>query len=194
MKKSSFFAMISRMKYINRWGLMRNIRTENLSEHTLQVAMVAHMMGIINNEMLGGDADADRLATLALYHDAAEIITGDMPTPVKYHDPSLKTAYKDVEKKAAGEMLSMLPEQLVPRFSSLFFHEEKDMHLWRLVKAADKISALLKCIEEENMGNREFTQAKNAQLKFIREMDLKEADLFLELFLDKFSLSLDELR
>ena len=186
--------MISRMKYINRWGLMRNIRTENLSEHTLQVAMIAHMMGVINNEMLGGDADADRLATLALYHDAAEIITGDMPTPVKYHDPSLKTAYKGVEKKAAGEMLSMLPEELVPRFSPLFLHEEKDKYLWKLVKAADKISALLKCIEEENMGNREFTQAKNAQLKSIEEMNVKEADLFLELFLDKFSLSLDELR
>lgn len=193
MKKSSFLAMITRMKYINRWGLMRNIRTENLSEHSLEVAVIAHALGVINNS-LGGNVDANRLAVMGLYHDASEIITGDMPTPVKYHDKSIKDAYKTVEANASLEILSLLPENMIPQFAFAFRKDEGDLYLWKLVKAADKLSALLKCIEEEKMGNKEFALAKKAQQKALDEMDLPEVNYFAETFLDSFNLTLDELR
>ena len=150
MKENHFYAMLSRMKYINRWGLMRNTRNENLCEHSLEVAFVAHALGIINNEVYGGNINAERLAILGMYHDVTEIITGDMPTPVKYYNPLIRAAYKEVESVAKDELLKGLPASIRNAYDNLLTETEQEQHLWRYVKAADKISAYIKCIEEEN--------------------------------------------
>ena len=193
MSESNFFAFISRMKYIERWALMRNSIKENISEHSLEVAMIAHLLATLNNVRLGGDLDADRAALIGLYHDSSEIITGDMPTPVKYYNPQIKEAFKAVEEVAGQRLLSMLPEDLQDTYRPIFFPEEEDEYLWKLVKAADKISALIKCIEEEKNGNTEFISAKRTIEEAVKAMDLKEAEMFLEEFLPSYYKTLDEL-
>ncbi len=191
--KHHFFAMHSRMKFINRWALMRNTRTENISEHSNDVAAIAHAIAVIKNTRFGGNVNADRAAVLGLYHDMPEIITGDMPTPVKYHSEALHSEFQQVEDIACNKLLNMLPEDMQKTYKPYFFKEESDEYLWKIVKAADKISALIKCIEELNAGNNEFKRAAESSKKAIEKMNMPEANAFLEDFLESFSLSLDDL-
>ncbi len=188
--KKHFYAMMSRMKNIYRWGLMRNTRNENLSEHSLEVAFIAHALAVINNVRLGGNVSPEKTAVSAMYHDTTEIITGDMPTPVKYYNCTIKKAYKDIEKVAEQRLLDNLPDDFKDEFTKIY---NPDADIARLVKAADKISALIKCIEESNMGNREFAVAEISTRKAIKELNCPEANIFIAEFLESFSLSLDEL-
>lgn len=180
------------MKYINRWALMRNTQSENLSQHSCDVAAIAHCLATIKNVRFGGELNAERAAYLGLYHDMPEIITGDMPTPVKYHSRELRREFQQVEDNACKTLLNMLPDDLKPYYTSAFFKEETDEYLWRIVKAADKISALIKCIEEEKAGNSEFREAKASTLESIKAMNMEEVDSFLDDFMESYSLSLDE--
>ena len=191
---NTFFAMLSRMKYIHRWALMRNSYQENISEHSLEVAMLAHGLAVLGNKRLGKSLDADRAAVIAIFHDCPEIITGDMPTPIKYYSPETRDTFKAVEDEAARQLLCMLPEDLREEYEKLFFTEGEDEYLCRLVKAADRLSALIKCVEEEKTGNGDFASAKKATLSRILDMKLPEADMFIEEFLPAYSLTLDELR
>ncbi len=192
MEKYHFFAIMSRMKYINRWSLMNNTRSENISEHSLTVAMIAHALCIINNKKLGGNTDPERAAAVALFHDCTEIITGDLPTPIKYSSKTLRKAYADIELEASRQLLSTLPDYMKEEYEKLIIHENEDEHLIALVKAADKISALVKCIEEEQMGNNEFAKAKEQILEYIRSLDMEEVNIFMRDFIPSYSLSLDE--
>lgn len=192
MNNNYFYAMLSRMKYINRWGLMRNTREENLSEHSLEVAFIAHALGIINNEVFNGSINADRLAILGMYHDVTEIITGDMPTPVKYYNSEIRTAYKKVERAAGQEILTGLPENIRKRYNNLLTESETEKELWIYVKAADELSALIKCIEERKMGNTDFFKAEQSTLDSIKNMGIAEADYFIEHFIPAYSMTLDE--
>mgnify|MGYP003296188999 CR=1 FL=1 len=153
---SHFFAMLARMKYINRWALMRNIQEESICQHSMETAAFAHALALIKNKYFGGSLNADRAAVLALYHDMPEIITGDLPTPVKYFNEDMKEVYSKVEENACIKLLSMLPDELKEDYSPLFFKEDKDEYLWKIVKAADKINAMTKCLEEKKAGNKEF--------------------------------------
>lgn len=190
---NSFFAMMSRMKYIDRWALMRNSRNENLSEHSLEVSMIAHALAVIGNSSLGKKLDTGKAAVLGLYHDATEIITGDMPTPVKYYNKEIRNTYKAIEHRASETLLGMLPEKMQDSYREIFEKQEEDAYLWKLVKAADKLSAYIKCVEEEQTGNLEFVKAKEQTLIHIRQMEIPEADLFLEYFMDAYGKNLDEL-
>ncbi len=190
---NSFFAMMSRMKYIERWALMRNSRSENLSEHSLEVSMIAHALAVIGNTFLGKELDAKKAALLGIYHDATEIITGDMPTPIKYYNAQIKNTYKDIEKKASKTLLDMLPEEMQASYRAVFEKQQEDAYLWKLVKVADKLSAYIKCVEEEQAGNREFIRAKEMTLNHIRSMGVEETTLFLEYFMDSYGKNLDEL-
>lgn len=193
--ESHFFAIVSRMKYIERWALMRNARPENLSEHSLDVAMIAHMLCIIGNVRYGRELDADRAAVIGLYHDASEIITGDMPTPIKYKNEALRGAYKEVEREAEGELLSTLPDDLRPAFEKVFAATADDEYLRGLVKAADKLSAYIKCVEEASSGNGEFKTAAAATLLTLQSMRdaYPEVGDFMEEFLPSYGRTLDEL-
>lgn len=188
--QNHFYAMMSRMKNIYRWGLMRNTRQENLSEHSLEVALVAHGLALINNTRLGGSVDPNAVAVAAMFHDTTEIITGDMPTPIKYYNCDIKNVYKDIEKVAEERLLEKLPEDMRKEFIGIY---NPAPDIARLVKAADKISALIKCIEEANMGNREFSVAEKSTRNAIKQLNCPEADIFMKEFLESFSLSLDEL-
>lgn len=187
---SSFFSMVSRMKFINRWGLMNNTKYENLSTHSLEVAMFAHALVTIANKKCGENLDADKAAVLAIYHDASEIITGDMPTPVKYYNSEIKSAYKDIEKVAEQRLVSLLPEYLREEYSTIVSIDDEKLKPY--VKAADKLSALVKCIEEVRMSNQEFEYALKATEKSLNEMDLPALKIFMEEFLPTYYLSLDE--
>lgn len=180
------------MKYINRWALMRNTQSENLSQHSCDVSAIAHCLATIKNVRFGGALNAERAAFLGLYHDMPEIITGDMPTPVKYHSRELRREFRQVEDNACRTLLNMLPEDLKPFYQDAFFKNEADEYLWRIVKAADKISALIKCIEEEKAGNSEFREAKRSTLESIKAMNMEEVNSFLDDFMESYSLSLDE--
>ena len=191
---SSFFAMISRIKYIDRWALMRNTRSENISEHSQEVAVLAHALCVIGNKRLGKSLNADRAAVIALYHDAAEIITGDMPTPVKYYDTAIREAYRRIEDDAACKLLQLLPDDLREEFERVLLPEQtEDGYLLLLIKAADKLSALIKCLEEEKAGNREFVKAEKAARDKLVLMKLPEVDIFLEEFIPAYACTLDEL-
>lgn len=181
--------MLSRMKNINRWGLMRNVRNENLCEHSFETAVIAHALAEIANNRLGAELDADKIAVCALFHDTTEILTGDMPTPVKYYNEDIKKAYKQVEKTAQDKLLSLLPDYLKNSYSRVY---ETDIITESYVKAADKLSALIKCIEELSMGNKEFESAKKSTEKSIKELNLEAADIFLKEFIPSYSLTLDE--
>lgn len=189
-----FFAMMARMKYIERWSLMRNSDSENISEHSMEVAMIAHALAVISNVRLNNEIDVNKAALIGLYHDATEIITGDLPTPVKYYNDEIKSAYKEVEQIATNKLLGMLPEDMRPYYNNLFNKTYEDSYLWKLVKAADKLSALIKCIEEEKTGNIEFKSARVSTLKSLEAMELEEVRIFEEEFLSSYELTLDELQ
>ena len=189
----SFFAMYGRMKYINRWALMRNTRNENISEHSADVAAIAHALAVIGNIRLGKNLNAEKAALFGLYHDMPEILTGDMPTPVKYYSDKMIEAYAQVEENASRKLLSMLPEDMRAYYEAAFFKQDEDEYLWKIVKAADKISALIKCIDEKKAGNTEFTKALESTQKSIQKMKLPEAEEFMNDFIPAFYLTLDEL-
>lgn len=192
-RNSHFFAMLSRMKYITRWGLMNNTKSENISEHSLQTAYFAHVLVLIENKRFGKNLDPQRAALLAMYHDCSEILTGDMPTPVKYYNPKIVEAYKSVEKISTEKLISLLPEDLKEEYRGIFFFEGKDdKELKPYVKAADKLSALVKCIEELRMGNDEFKKAKESTEKSLLEMNLASVEVFMKELLPSFYLSIDE--
>ena len=193
MKNNTFYAMLARMKYINRWGLMNSTRQENLSEHSLETAIIAHALAIIGNKRLGKSINADRIAVMAIFHDCSEIITGDMPTPVKYFNPEIKNAYKEIETTAGNRLVSMLPDDFKDDMDKIIkMNGAGDDELKKYVKAADKFSALIKCIEEIKMGNSEFSKAKEATEKSIHNMNMPENEVFEKEFLPSFYLSLDE--
>lgn len=188
----NFFAMVNRMKYIDRWALMPNANKENIAEHSHSVAVIAHALALIGNREFGKNYNPERAALLALYHDTTEVITGDMPTPVKYYNDEIKSVYKDIEKTAGDRLLKMLPDDYKQDYVPLFHKSDEDKQLWKLVKAADKISALVKCIEENRMGNREFDIALKSQEKKIADIDMPEVKFFSEHFLKAYYLTLDE--
>ena len=188
----NFFAYISRMKYIARWSLMRNSFSENIQEHSHAVAVLAHALGVIRRDVLGLPCDPNACATAALYHDASEIITGDLPTPIKYYSPAIREAYRQVEDEAATQLLGMLPEELRPSYEPLLREEDKEIK--RIVKAADKLSAYIKCVEELRGGNNEFRDAGRESLEALKDMGMPEVDWFLQRFGSSFGLTLDELR
>lgn len=189
---SNFFAMVNRMKLIDRWALMRNTAKENIAEHSHSVAVIAHALAVIGNKEFGKSYNTERAALLALYHDTTEVITGDMPTPVKYYNEEIKSVYKGIEHIAGLRLLDMLPEEFREDYYPLFEQQEQDKELWALVKAADKISALIKCIEEKRMGNAEFEKALEAQEKSIDAIALPEVKYFKDNFLKGYYLTLDE--
>ena len=187
-----FFPMIARMRYINRWGLMRNTQPENIQEHSHQVAVLAHALAVIQNRYFGGQVDPGAVAVAALYHDASEILTGDMPTPIKYDNPDIQSAYKAVEATAEQKLLSMLPEDLRGEFEEAV--TIPDPQVRALVKAADKLSAYLKCVEERKAGNAEFRSAEEQTYAALRDNPLPALDYFMDRFLPGFQLTLDELQ
>lgn len=193
--KSNFFAFASRIKYIHRWALMRNTTYETLSQHSYEVATLAHALAVIGNRRFQKNYDVSRAALLGLYHDVPEIITGDMPTPVKYHSKEMRTAFAAVEQYASARLLSMLPDDLRADYEPLLSEEasgEADLHV--LVKAADKLSAYIKCIEERKAGNSEFSDAERATKKALEKMQCPEAEIFIDEFLPAYSLPLDKLK
>ncbi len=187
----SFYALIARMKNIDRWALMRSVTAENVQEHSHMVAVLAHALAVIRRDVYGMDCDPNAAAAAALFHDAGEILTGDLPTPIKYNNPSIMTAYRQVEAAAAEKLLSTLPEALRPAYAPLL--SEPDPALRPLVKAADKLSAYIKCIEERRAGNDEFLLAERKSLETLQSYGLPEVDYFLERFIPAFERTLDEL-
>lgn len=188
---SHFFAYLSRLRHIRRWGLMRNTQPENDAEHSLQVAMIAHALAVLARDRYGRPVEPEHVLALAVYHDATEVLTGDLPTPVKYHSPELRSAYRRLETLAAQRLTDMLPESMRPVYAPYLAQEEDEAHL--LVKAADKISAYIKCLEEQRAGNREFDLAAEHILQGITAMNRPEVHDFMEAFVPSFSLTLDEL-
>ena len=188
---SHFFAYLSRMRFIQRWALMRNTAPENVQEHSHQVAVLAHALAVIRNELFGGQVDAGAVAAAALYHDAGEIFTGDMPTPIKYFNPEIREAYRKVEEVADQKLLGMLPEALRPVYEDIL--RPADPEVEELVKAADKLSAHIKCLEELKAGNEEFRQAARQTAEALDGYDLPELRYFREQFLGSFQLTLDEM-
>ena len=188
---SSFFAYIFRMRYIARWALMRNTRTENVEEHSYEVSVLAHALAVVGQEIFHKDVNPDRVATAALFHDAPEIITGDLPTPIKYFNPAIKSAYDQVEAVAQDKLLGMLPPELTEAYAPLLRVEDPKVRCY--IKAADKLAAWLKCLEERKAGNREFVQAEEETLHALKDMDMDEVTWFLEHMGEAFGLTLDEL-
>lgn len=188
---SSFFAYIFRMRYIARWALMRNTRTENVEEHSYEVAVLAHALAVVGQEIFHKDVNPDRVATAALFHDAPEIITGDLPTPIKYFNPAIKSAYDQVEAVAQDKLLGMLPHELTEAYAPLLRVEDPKVRCY--IKAADKLAAWLKCLEERKAGNREFVQAEEETLHALKDMNTDEVTWFLEHMGEAFGLTLDEL-
>jgi 5'-deoxynucleotidase len=190
---SHFFAYLSRMKFIRRWGLMRNIHDENIQEHSLRVAMIAHGLAVIRNRCFGGAVNAERVALLAMFHDASEVITGDLATPIKRFNPRIKEAYGELEEVARRRMLGMAPEALRADYEPLFFAREADAEAHHLVKAADKICAYLKCLEEKEAGNHAFEKAEKTIAGDIAAIALPEVEWFMREYVPSFHLTLDEL-
>ena len=187
-----FFAYLNRLKLIRRWGLMRNTVPENDMEHSMQCALIAHGLSVLARERFGREVNPETVLSLALYHDVGEVITGDLPTPVKYKNPEIKGAYKRIESMASEQLLGMLPEDLRHAYRG-YLRPDETTYEWKLVKAADRICAYIKCVEEQNLGNREFDQARTSILETIRESDLPEVAAFMREFAPSFELSLDEL-
>ena len=189
---NEFYALLGRMRYITRWGLMRNTFSENISEHSHMTAVLAHALALIRRDILKlPGPDPDRCAVAALYHDASEILTGDLPTPIKYYNPDIKTAYKQVERVAGERLLEMLPAELRSTYAPLVLEDDRELE--PIVKAADKLSAHIKCLEEQKAGNTEFDTAAKQTWEAMRAMELPELDWFLENCLRPFSLNLDQL-
>jgi 5'-deoxynucleotidase len=190
---SHFFAYMARMKFIRRWGLMHNTYPETVQEHSLRVAMIAHALAVIRNRLHGGDVNPERVATLALFHDSSEVLTGDLPTPVKYFNPEIRTAYQGIERVAQQKLLDMLPDVLKAEYQPYLFGAPEDRPHWELVKAADRLAAYTKCLEELAAGNREFSKAEKALRASVEALDLPEVRYFMDTFVPSFTLTLDEL-
>lgn len=188
---NNFFGMLSRMKYINRWGLMRNNINENIAEHSLQVAIIAHGLAVIGNKRFGRNLNAEYIAMMGIMHDTTEIITGDLPTPIKYYAPEIRDAYKKVENIAANQLLKELPEDMQEAYEDILI--EDDSIEWKYVKAADKLSAYIKCIEEKNTGNTDFAKAEDTIRKALEDMQMEEIDVFIEEFRPAYVMTLDEI-
>lgn len=193
MVPSHFFAQLSRMKLIYRWPLMRNVQKENISEHSLQVAMVAHALALIENRRFGGQLNPERVALMALYHDATEVLTGDLPTPVKYHNPAIAREYKQIERAAEQRLLAMLPAEFLDDFRPLLDSDHQDAEHARVVKAADTLCAYTKCLEELSAGNHEFELARRRLLAMLDERMTPAVAYFIDTFIPSFSLTLDEM-
>ena len=189
---ASFFSMLLRMKYIDRWSLMRNTHRESLAEHSLDTAVLAHALAVIGKERFAKRIDPERIAVLALFHDASEIITGDMPTPIKYRNERITAAYKEVEAEANRTLIEALPKDLKDAYEPILLAQEEDAELWRYVKAADKLSALIKCIEERRSGNMEFVDAEKGLWDTVSASEMPEVQVFLQEFMEGFSKTLDE--
>ena len=189
--KNSFFALISRMRYIGRWGLMRNSSPENVQEHSHMVAVIAHALAVIRRDVFGGAIDPSLVAAAALYHDASEIFTGDLPSPIKYLNPEIQAAYRQVEDVAMGKLLALLPDEVRGSYRPLLVEQDADVR--QLIKAADRLSAYIKCLEELRAGNNEFLAAKREILRSIEANPLPETKYFMEHFIPAFGLTLDEL-
>ena len=187
----NFFPMIARMRYINRWGLMRNTQPENIQEHSHMVAILAHALALIQNKHFGGHIDPGQAALLALYHDATEILTGDLPTPIKYYNPALRASYKEVEETAANRLLELLPEELRADYAPYLHHPDPELEA--VVKAADKLDAYLKCVKERKAGNGEFQTAQAQIWNALQANPLPALGYFIEHYLPSFELTLDEL-
>ena len=192
--KNHFFAFTSRIKYINRWSLMRNTHYETLSQHSHEVATIAYALAQIGNKRFGKNYNAERAALLGLYHDVPEIITGDMPTPVKYYSEDMRSTFKKIEENAGNTLLEMLPDDLKNAYVPLFAPAEEDADLWLLVKAADKISAYIKCIEERKAGNTEFSEAERSTRLLVSSLNCVEANIFVRDFVPPYELPLDKLK
>lgn len=189
---SKFFAFLNRMKYIKRWSLMRSVQEENVMEHSHQVAVIAHALALINNKIYGGNVDVNKTVLLAQYHEVSEVITGDLPTPIKYFNPEIKKAYKDIEKQAEIKLMGTLPDVFREEYSALI-EPDLDSEEYKIVKCADKLAAYLKCVEEVKAGNTEFKKAKAAILAEIKGFKRKEVEYYLKEFAPAYELSLDEL-
>ena len=188
----NFFAYISRMRYIGRWSLMRNSLNENIQEHSHMVAVIAHALGVIRRDVMGVDCDPNEYAAAALYHDSSEILTGDLPTPIKYHSSEMRDAYKQLESLACEKLLATLPPEVRPAFGDLMTGET-ERRCRDLVKAADKLSAYIKCIEERKAGNDEFLSAEEQTRAVLESCGLEEVKYFMDNFIPAFELTLDEL-
>lgn len=191
MSNYSFFALLARMKYINRWGLMRNTEREDIAQHSLQVSIIAHALATIARDIYGKDVNPDKAAVLGLYHDTSEILTGDLPTPVKYFNSDIAKAYKSIEKTTVDKMLKLLPEELIPSYREVYDGLEGELK--EIVKAADKISAYIKCIEECSAGNADFKKAYEATKSIVYKIELPEVKYFLEKFIESYRLTIDEI-
>ena len=187
-----FFAFLNRMKFIKRWSLMRSVREENIMEHSQQVAVIAHALALINNKIYGGNIDVSKVVLLAQYHEVGEVITGDLPTPIKYFNPEIKSAYKDLEKNASARLLNMLPETLKEEYQEYILPNE-DSEEYKMVKCADRLSAYLKCVEEVKAGNSEFKKAKTSILNELKSAKSQDVDYYLKEFAPAYELTLDEL-
>ncbi len=188
-----FFAYLSKMRWIYRWGMKRNAIQENVMEHSYEVSVITHALGIIGNRLYGKDTDANAAAVAALYHDSSEVLTGDLPSPIKYHNKKIRDAYKEVEYAAEREMLSTLPEELRDDYCGFLLHEKIPQETLKLIKAADLISSLIKCKAEINAGNAEFSQAIKDVEQRLKAMEMPEVDYYMDTFLPSFDLTLDEL-
>ena len=188
---NNFFGMLARMKYINRWGLMRNTIQENIAEHSLDVAVISHALATVGNIYFNKQNDAEHIAVLAMFHDTSEIITGDLPTPIKYYAPEIRDSYKKVEEVATNQLINELPEEMRKVYRTILKEEQNEE--WKYVKAADRLSAYIKCIEESKMGNTDFVNAQNSIKKSIDEMKMPEIAFFIEKFLPSYSITLDEI-
>jgi len=193
MEQYNFYAYIGRMKYINRWGLMRNTSSENIQEHSLQVAILAHALTLIKNKYFDGILNPDTAGMYGIFHDSSEIITGDLPTPVKYFNPEIKDSYGKLEDISKEKLLSMLPEDFRDEYREIIFYEQLHSEYYPVIKAADKLSAYIKCLEEVKAGNNEFNKAKEATLLSLYNMKLPEVEYFLKYFVNAYFLTLDEL-
>ncbi len=191
--RSHFYAYISKIRWLQRWGLKRNVINENVMEHSWEVATIAHVLGLIRNRHFGGTLDVNAVVVAALYHDCGEVITGDMPSPIKYHSPEITLAYKAVEKQAERELLGLLPEDLQPDFRAVLLHEEIPHEHMQLIKAADTLCAYLKCKAEVLAGNFEFSQAEKDVKARLDRIELPEVGYFLDTFAPSYGLTLDEL-
>ena len=188
--KSKFFAFMSRMKYINRWSLMRNTVVENIAEHSLNVCMIAHCLALIENKLYGGSYNEYKIGMIGAYHETSEVITGDLPTPIKYFSKEMRDSYKAIEKTANDTIIATLPEEFIPDFEPII---NADAEEYKLVKCADKLTAYIKCIEETACGNNEFKKAEKILLAEVKELPFKSVKYFLDVFIPAYKDSLDEL-
>lgn len=188
----NFYAFLDRMKYIRRWSLMRSVRDENIMEHSQQVALLAHALAIINNKIYGGSADAEKCVMYSVYHECSEVMTGDLPTPIKYFNSSIHGAYKTLEDRACDKLLKMLPDELAEEIA-VYVKPDVSSGEYRLVKAADRLAAYIKCLEEQRCGNTEFEKAKKSIEEDLHSRKMPEVEYFMENFIKSFYLTLDEL-